>query len=674
MKKMKNEEFATTMCGHKNLFNMETRLLNIRKRSMNMTVKLLGAAFFILHTSFFVSCSDMLDTESTRQNFDPSLDEKTDSLFYVFGIFEAMQRLADQYVLQGEMRGDLVKTTEYTDNNLRQLANFTATTTNKYDSAYVYYRVINNCNYYIANRNTDLYTGAENVAIREYAGVKALRAWAYLQLVRNYGKVPFFTEPLTKISQIDSNNFPELDIYGIVAQLAPDLQQYSRYSTPQVLSGGGTTSAGSTNWSLTKNYKPALCFIPVSVVLGDLYLEAGDYPNAAKYFVEYFTRVANSTTSFYEASMKSKNSSDRRDMADDPELPTSQMQILISESGAAGWKTPASWEGIFSSNSTDDIISYIPMAVSSQNGPTTNLPLIFGADYYATPDEASGLRRTGGGRLSLIKEIQLLPSDALNTLSDSTEFYYYVDYGPSANYDSIAYTKAGDMRLRNVIDQQAVDEKDLVWIKKYDYANIILYRNSTVLLHLAEAFNRMGMYDAAFAILKDGISDALINTGTADEVPYMTDASRAYLKTELLKDSFLTKFPAKTAIGIHCHGVGKAASDMAKTIYRPGKSPYTLDRMVGKKMQEVAQQFGVAVGTTRQDTINAIEDMLCDEYALEFAFEGNRYFDLMRLARHKNADATYGANFGGRWLRKKLEANNPAVDLSVEQNWYLPFK
>ena len=48
-----------------------------------------------------VSCSDMLDTESTRQNIEPELTAKTDSLFYGFGILQAMQQLADQYVLQG---------------------------------------------------------------------------------------------------------------------------------------------------------------------------------------------------------------------------------------------------------------------------------------------------------------------------------------------------------------------------------------------------------------------------------------------------------------------------------------------------------------------------------------------------------------------------------------------
>ena len=36
---------------------------NNGKRSMNMTMKLLGAAFFILHSSFFISCSNFLDEQ-----------------------------------------------------------------------------------------------------------------------------------------------------------------------------------------------------------------------------------------------------------------------------------------------------------------------------------------------------------------------------------------------------------------------------------------------------------------------------------------------------------------------------------------------------------------------------------------------------------------------------------
>lgn len=639
-----------------------------------------------------VSCSDMLETESTRQNIDPELVAKTDSVFYGFGILQAMQELADAYVFQGELRGDLVKVNpRYADKSLQELANFTATTANKYDSAYVYYRVINNCNYYIAHRDTALYTGSTNVVKDEFIAVKAIRAWAYLQLGRNYERVPFFTEPLTQISQIDDNSFPELDLAGLVNELAPDLEQdlmrYPNYAVPTYGVTGAGHNIGSPNWESTqKSYLPRLCFIPADVVLGDMYLEVGNYDQAARHLVTYLIAAGKAdlaNSSPYLAALQSKTpSSGRFGGNDDSDLPD---RSLFSD---ASYGQTDTWAGIFGRNATDDIISYIPMPVNRQYGTVTNVPLAFGFNYYATSEE----RSDNGETQPYVDEVQLLPSNVLNQLSDSTEYYYYYDNKTNNLYDSISIAKAGDMRLRSILHQSLVDEETKQWIDKYKYANIVLYRTSTVLLRLAEAFNRLGMPDAAFAILKDGISDNLttMNVGTGQYyATYITDETRTKLQTtypllsvEPVNNAEL--FPKAQAYGIHCHGAGKAASDYpgtsrnGGTVYKTGASPYQLDRMVGLKMKEIANDFGFEVGATKQDSINAMEDLLCDEYALETAFEGNRYFDLMRLARHKNghsgtefdgSPAGYGSQFGYQWLRKKLGDKG-----WNESNMYLPFK
>ena len=343
------------------------------------------------------SCEDMLESDSTRQVFDPELSQKTDSIYYALGIMQAMQQLADHYVFQGEMRGELVDTTHYTDVNLRQLADFSATTANRYDSAYVYYRVINNCNYYIAHRDTTLRTGATYVTRNEYAAVKAIRAWAYMQLARVYGRVPFYTEPLTQISQIDDNQYPELTLSEIVDRLAPDLEQYSGLPVPDF----GNTFP---NQSF---FVPSKLFIPVDVVLGDMYLESGNYDMAAKHYVVYLTQVASANhTAFAENYRRSLFR--MLSGVDDTDLPTDYDMEKNNRIASQRWG-----QTIFLTTTTgyNDVISYIPLAPKSSQGTTTRVPMAYGYDLYSTSRQQ-------------VDEIQLTPSQAYIDLSQNTDFYY----------------------------------------------------------------------------------------------------------------------------------------------------------------------------------------------------------------------------------------------------------
>ena len=132
--------------------------------------------------------------------------------------------------------------------------------------------------------------------------------------------------------------------------------------------------------------------------------------------------------------------------------------------------------------------------------------------------------------------------------------------------------------------------------------------------------------------------------------------------------------------GIHRHGCGDAEGTAGVG------STYQLDTEVARKVANLEKLFpelgsmDPALAATPEDSlamlVNAVEDLLCDEYAMEFAFEGTRYSDLTRLARRKNreAPANYGTNFGGLWFATKMAYKNPAKALDVEANWYLPFK
>ena len=635
---------------------------------MNMMMKLLAAALFILHSSFFVSCSDLLESDSSRQLFNPELNQKTDTIFYALGVLQGMQELADHYVFQGEMRGDLVKTTQYTDNNLRQLADFSATTANKYDSAYVYYRVINNCNYFIAHVDTTLRTGADYVMMPEYVAMKSIRAWAYMQLARVYGKVPFYTEPLTQISQIDDNQYPELDMAGIVRELTPDLEQYAQDKLYNVPNYSGTPTGA--------NFNPAYIFMPVDVVLGDMYLEVGDYVSAANHYIRYLTKLAPSTHSAYVQPYTTRGNSYFMD-----ELPSDFSPSNSSDNSMSAGR----WNSIFTTVG-GEYITYIPMAASSLQGATTVLPLAYGYDFYATDKS---------GRARYIDEVQLQASDALLQLSASQAYNYLATAGTGNSSNVIKQVPLGDMRYNAIIYTDTDEETDStkVWITKFNNARIPLYRVSTVMLHLAEALNRLGMPDAAFAILKDGINSDIVSEGEGRPL-YISDDTRIALTTTfpLLSEANRSSFAGASTseeryhhVGIHMHGAGWT-SDYSGATYVPGLSPYQMEDVMSAKLADIAELYPeVSVGITKQDSINAMEDILCDEYALEFAFEGSRFFDLCRMARHKNghamatssfdgSPASYGSNFGSLWLARKLAFKQPVVNLQDENNWYLPFK
>ena len=93
-----------------------------------------------------------------------------------------------------------------------------------------------------------------------------------------------------------------------------------------------------------------------------------------------------------------------------------------------------------------------------------------------------------------------------------------------------------------------------------------------------------------------------------------------------------------------------------------------------KKIAELEAKGELVRTGTLNDTINAVEDLICDEMALELAFEGTRFGDLTRLARHKNKAGWFGTNYGSKWLANKLAYKKPTVDLKDEKNWFLPFQ
>lgn len=53
----------------------------------------------------------------------------------------------------------------------------------------------------------------------------------------------------------------------------------------------------------------------------------------------------------------------------------------------------STWSGAFRLTQSKDVITYVPMGVNSLRGTTTNLPKLFGWDYYTTEVDTTSISR-----------------------------------------------------------------------------------------------------------------------------------------------------------------------------------------------------------------------------------------------------------------------------------------
>ena len=257
-------------------------------KSKSFIVALLTVSTLGLTTS----CADMFDIDSTRVVYekDHNLDSTADSVYSTLGVLQGMRQIADRYVILGEVRGDLCEINENTKTSLRNLANYDFGADNEYIDVKDYYAIINNCNYALAKMDTLLTLNNKRVMVDEYAALLSMRAWTYLQLAINFrdsvdNKIPYYTEPITDMAALEAVAAQKMDIKEIAVNLIEGWSPYNKltdyldYDMPSFHS------------SIPQNLYPIL-----RLVVAELYLWAGDYENAVKYYEEYLMKNKKFTT------------------------------------------------------------------------------------------------------------------------------------------------------------------------------------------------------------------------------------------------------------------------------------------------------------------------------------------------------------------------------------------
>ncbi len=370
------------------------------------------------------------------------------------------------------------------------------------------------------------------------------------------------------------------------------------------------------NYGTMDNVASTKFFIPVRVLLGEMCLWAGRYTEAAQYLYDY---LANKTSPVTTGTSKVAWSVDNNDF----------LNGYVSVSTI--YSSP--------SLSSSETLAGIPMEDNEFEGVTSYLDDVFSSTennkYY----------------------YQATPSTALRQLSASVPYCHVTQtsvtqidttYAPTGIYSDALLN--GDLRLygsyrsysenRSETSRYSSDMQDL---RKVTGDFLQFYRRQQVYLLLAEALCRAGFPESAFCILKYGLTDTNISR-------YVSQRERDAAGTLLSWDDDV--FTSDNTSGIHSNGAGYADCDTLFVLPQPTSAL-------------------ASYSDTVEYQIPLVEDIIINEMALETAFEGYRYYDLMRIAMRRN-DPSYLALPIAQ--RSGETDNDLYTRLMDTNNWYLPIE
>ena len=554
------------------------------------------------------SCEDYLDVQpQDKLNKEQVYNDLYDADAAVVGIYGKFMGLAGKYVVLNELRADLISPTRNSSPDMEELNTHTVSADNPYANPKDFYEVINNCNDALKNFRIML----ENNRIdsdefnERYSDIGTLRSWLYLQLGMHYGEVPYVTEPIENLDDLQNENlYPRLSLENLLDELVnfteglPHTDPYNPNSSLVVDVDGFNT---------------AKFFINKDVVLGDLQLWNANYTEAAAHYKTILETASNGSGSYYYDTYRIiYNSPNTVDLGVEYQRYREQDARALINSNTDGWGS------IFARDPDDrwnhEWIWSLPFDSNfAPENPFIDLFSIQSGDYFLKPSQ---------------RAINLW--DSQNQLNG---FPY------DARGQVFSYLKQGEDPVVRKYLYNFLSEETQMPVDVFDRdGRWFLYRAAKLHLRFAEAANRDGHHKLADALLNYGIQSAYTVAGVED----VSNIEQTNLPFPYNFDARQGDFP----------------------FYR---GPwYRNGGIRGRAYVERAEVVG--------DSLTSIENNIIEEAALELAFEGNRWGDLVRVAMHRN-DPSFLADkvYAKLAAEDNPEANSVRARLMSRQNWFLPF-
>lgn len=596
------------------------------------------------------SCDDMLDMGNDYVVYadENHLTSAADTVNSVLGILNKLQGIAVRTNLLGEVRADLVRVNANANSALKDLADFSVTDDNPYNQPRDYYAVINNCNYFLAYADTTLVNNRnERIFEREYAAVRTIRAWTYLQLALNYGRVPLVTTPI--LTEQDSRkDYPMTDLEGICDYFINDLLPYQNKDFPDYR-------------KIDDRIDPHVCFFPTYMVLGDLLL----WKSALSHNASYAQHAARAYYNW---------------------IVTQRSYKALTRTGVwrYEWSTAALESGEYYQKTfySNGLLPFSSSAISTYGRYGSEVITVIAMDSASNDGYYNQLRELYNTTSSNDYQASLSPSQRMYQYSRAQAYCGVTSNGeviyPSEDDidETVIFNSVGDLRLQACLSTGMVRvngvASDYQRISKTDLQDVYIYRVGTLYLRLAEALNHAGYPRFAYTILSSGLSNKAIARYV---LPYChTRQDSAFVEQFDFPDATFSTMEDVNAdytqIGLHSRGSGNTLKNQRyltsayadSTNYpRDPESPSFIADSVAWNIAACAREMEL------------VDSLIDNEQVLETSFEGTRFYDLMRMAIYKGSP---------EWLATKVSLRNGVEQpdarlksyLSDPKNWYMSWK
>ncbi len=234
-------------------------------------------AIFLILTSCY-SCEKFYNPDlETRLPADENFSDYLSSRASVNGLYALMQDLMDAYVVNGELKADMLTITADANEDLADIFNLKFSTSNSYMDILPFYTLITNANDVILHLEEEMEKGTSygDELNNMYAEAVVIRAWTYFYLVRNYTQVPYLTEDFTATDAtgtIDEWLSASSGTYASVDDLISSTEDVLSYLIPTYYTNSQFFNIASAN-----------------AFLGEMYLWNNDYQESVDALLESAT-------------------------------------------------------------------------------------------------------------------------------------------------------------------------------------------------------------------------------------------------------------------------------------------------------------------------------------------------------------------------------------------------